>query len=164
MHRYGQKVQANWYGFGAVDAAAAVDMPSVGEKRPAEDDAEGAPSPKKPATTEEESPAKPPPKKKAKVQLSYEDYTRYRALITTHLRSRATLDGVPGLKRIAVVDWYLISHADEVGEETAAHAKLLKQILKRLQKDDLVIVVAHEDNEPVLAVHPNVDVADASAA
>ena len=36
--------------------------------------------------------------------------------------------------------------------------------LKRLQKDDLVIVVAHEDNEPVLAVHPNVDVADASAA
>ena len=40
----------------------------------------------------------------------------------------------------------------------------LKQILKRLQKDDLVIVVAHEDNEPVLAVHPNVDVADASAA
>ena len=32
--------------------------------------------------------------KKAKVQLSYEDYTRYRALITTHLRSKmATLDG-----------------------------------------------------------------------
>jgi hypothetical protein len=74
------------------------------------------------------------------------------------------LDGVPGLKRSAVVDWYLKTHADEVGEETAAHAKLLKQILKRLQKDDLVIVVAHEDNEPVLAVHPNVDVADASAA
>ena len=150
-----------------LDAAAAVDMPSVGEKRPAEDDAEGAPSPKKPATEGEEaapSPAKPPPKKKAKVQLSYEDYTRYRALITTHLRSRATLDGVPGLKRSAVVDWYLKTHADEVGEETAAHAKLLKQILKRLQKDDLVIVVAHEDNEPVLAVHPNVDVADASAA
>ncbi len=142
-----------------LDAAAAVDMPSVGEKRPAEDDPE---SPAKPATTEEES--KPPPKKKAKVQLSYEDYTRYRALITTHLRSRATLDGVPGLKRSAVVDWYLTTHADEVGEETAAHAKLLKQILKRLQKDDLVIVVAHEDGEPVLAVHPNVDVADASAA
>ena len=74
------------------------------------------------------------------------------------------MDGVPGLKRSAVVDWYLTTHADEVGEETAAHAKLLKQILKRLQKDDLVIVVAHEDNEPVLAVHPNVDVADASAA
>ena len=148
-----------------LDAAAAVDMPSVGEKRPAEDDAEGAPSPKKPATEgEEASPAKPPPKKKAKVQLSYEDYTRYRALITTHLRSRATLDGVPGLKRSAVVDWYLKTHADEVGEETQAHSKLLKQILKRLQKDDLVIVVAHEDNEPVLAVHPNVDVADASAA
>ena len=142
-----------------LEAAAAVDMPSVGEKRPAEDDPE---SPAKPAT--EDSPAKPPPKKKAKVQLSYEDYTRYRALITTHLRSRATLDGVPGLKRSAVVDWYLKTHADEVGEETAAHAKLLKQILKRLQKDDLVIVVAHEDGEPVLAVHPNVDVADASAA
>ncbi len=68
------------------------------------------------------------------------------------------------MKRSAVVDWYLTTHADEVGEETQAHAKLLKQILKRLQKDDLVIVVAHEDNEPVLAVHPNVDVADASAA
>ena len=145
-----------------LDAAAAVDMPSVGEKRPAPED-EPSPS-EKPATTDEASPAKPPPKKKAKVQLSYEDYTRYRALITTHLRSRATLDGVPGLKRSAVVDWYLTTHADEVGEETQAHAKLLKQILKRLQKDDLVIVVAHEDNEPVLAVHPNVDVADASAA
>jgi DNA replication licensing factor MCM6 len=143
-----------------LEAAAAVEIPNVGEKRPAEDEPE---SPAKPASTEE-SPAKPPPKKKAKVQLSYEDYTRYRALITTHLRSRATLDGVPGLKRSAVVDWYLKTHADEVGEETAAHAKLLKQILKRLQKDDLVIVVAHEDNEPVLAVHPNVDVADASAA
>ena len=88
-----------------------MDMPSVGEKRPAEDEPE---SPAKPASTED-SPAKPPPKKKAKVQLSYEDYTRYRALITTHLRSRATLDGVPGLKRSAVVDWYLKTHADEVG-------------------------------------------------
>ncbi|KAH8075599.1 hypothetical protein JL721_1613 [Aureococcus anophagefferens] len=93
-----------------------------------------------------------------KIKLSYEDYQRYRLLITTHLRSRATLDDVPGLPRSAILDWDLRVHADEVGDEVAAHTKLLKQILKRLQKDELVIVVAHEDGEPVLAVHPNVDV------
>jgi len=161
-----------------LDAAAAVPMPdgpayggNVGDKRPADEAPSDEPASKKQETGEEafvpgadEAPAPAPPKKaKAKVQLSYEDYTRYRALITTHLRSRATLDGVPGLKRSAIIEWYLTTHADEVGDETAAHSKLLKQILKRLQKDDLVIVVAHEGGEPVLAVHPNVAVGEASA-
>ncbi|KAH8065826.1 hypothetical protein JL722_209 [Aureococcus anophagefferens] len=102
-------------------------------------------------------------KPKTKIKLSYEDYQRYRLLITTHLRSRATLDDVPGLPRSAILDWYLRVHADEVGDEVAAHTKLLKQILKRLQKDELVIVVAHEDGEPVLAVHPNVDVDESTS-
>ena len=102
------------------------------------------------------APAADAAKPKTKIKLSYEDYQRYRLLITTHLRSRATLDDVPGLRRSAILDWYLRVHADEVGDEVAAHTKLLKQILKRLQKDELVIVVAHEDGEPVLAVHPNV--------
>ena len=73
-------------------------------------------------------------------------------MITTHLRSRATLDGVPGLKRSAVVDWYLQKHADEVGEETRAHAAP-QAVLKRARERTVVVVVAHEDNEPVLAVH-----------
>jgi hypothetical protein len=158
-----------------LDAAAQVPMPdgpayggTVGDKRPAEGAPADAPASKKQEPGEEAfvpgaaAPA-PPKKAKARVQLSYEDYTRYRALITTHLRSRATLDGVPGLKRSAIIEWYLTTHADEVGDETAAHSKLLKQILKRLQKDDLVIVVAHKGGEPVLAVHPNVAVGEASA-
>ena len=81
-----------------LEAAQAVDMPSVGEKRPAEDDAGVAPSRSpRPKKSHQRSRCR---RKRPKVQLSYEDYTRYRALITTHLRSRATLDGVPGLKRV----------------------------------------------------------------
>ena len=74
------------------------------------------------------APAADAAKPKTKIKLSYEDYQRYRLLITTHLRSRATLDDVPGLRRSAILDWYLRVHADEVGDEVAAHTKLLKQI------------------------------------
>ena len=133
------------------DAGDAGDEPPA--KRPAGDgDGDGGDGDDAPAAAPAADAAKP----KTKIKLSYEDYQRYRLLITTHLRSRATLDDVPGLRRSAILDWYLRVHADEVGDEVAAHTKLLKQILKRLQKDELVIVVAHEDGEPVLAVHPNV--------
>ena len=41
--------------------------------------------------------------------------------------------------------------------------EMIWQVIKRLQKDELIIVVAHEGNDPVLAVHPNVDLTDIDA-
>ena len=83
-----------------------------GEKRPAED----APESPREARFHRGVASEAAAQEKSKSTIIVQDYTRYRALITTHLRSRATLDGVPGLKRSAVVDWYLKTHADEVGE------------------------------------------------
>ena len=51
-----------------LEAAQAVDMPSSAKRPPRTIESPRSPFP-------EESPAMPPPKKKAKVQLSYEDYT-----------------------------------------------------------------------------------------
>mmetsp|Transcript_9781 Transcript_9781/g.34428 ORF Transcript_9781/g.34428 Transcript_9781/m.34428 type:complete len:900 (+) Transcript_9781:156-2855(+) len=105
-----------------------------------------------------ESAARPEePKGKERVKLSYEEYQRYATEITLHLRKVAQRPGVAGATRSEIIAWYHSTHKDAVGDdEDRAHAKLLKQILKRLQKDETLIAIADaDDGEPTLAVHPN---------
>ncbi|KAJ8599854.1 hypothetical protein CTAYLR_005610 [Chrysophaeum taylorii] len=97
---------------------------------------------------------------KEKIKLSYEDFKRYEHDLTTRLRKRCELDGVAGLSRSELITSYLESHRDVIGhdpERIASHSKLLKQIVKRLLKDEAIIVVPTDDvdADPILAVHPN---------
>ena len=97
-------------------------------------------------------------KEKEKIKLSYEDFQRYAHELTTYLRRKAIGD-VSGIARSKVIEWYIEAHKDVIGDDRdkiSAHAKLLKQILKRLLSDEQIITVPTDDaSDPVLAVHPN---------
>lgn len=96
--------------------------------------------------------------KREKIKLSYEDYKRYEHDLTTRLRRRAEVDGVAGISRSELIESYIRAHHDAIGDDTgriAEHARLLKQIIKRLLKDEAIIIVPEDSDEQVLAIHPN---------
>ena len=91
-------------------------------------------------------------------KLSYEDFQRYSHELTTHLMRKCKAMNIPGLTRTQLIEWYIETHKDVIGDDDdiiKEHVKLLKQILKRLQKDETLIVVPTDDPDPILAVHPN---------
>lgn len=115
---------------------------------------------------ESEEPAKKKKRKeKDKIKLSYEDFKRYEHDLTTRLRRRTEIDGVDGVSRTDLIDSYVESHRDVVGHDpimVAQHMKLLKQVIKRLLKDEAIIVVPTDSGTPLYAVHPNYTPASAA--
>lgn len=131
--------------------AVAATPPEVKGEEAGRPDGETPPMPKAAAAAKK--------KKREKIRLSYEDFKRYEHDLTTRLRKR---DG--GIKRTELIALYLQAHYDSIGDDVdkiAEHTRLIKQIIKRLLKDEAIIVVPSEEDdesaadEVILAIHPN---------
>jgi len=99
---------------------------------------------------------------KEKIKLSYEDFQRYSHELTSYLlRKASAAEGTTeGVRRSALIAWYVEAHRDVIGDDEAKvkeHGRLLKQIAKRLLKDEALIIVPSDDGggDPIVAVHPN---------
>ena len=98
---------------------------------------------------------------KEKVKISYERYQAVSQAIQLHLRSRENRGESEGMTRKAIVDWYLSLQSEISGEEELVQeAKLIRSVIKHMQKKDGLLVYVNGDEnaegDALLALHPNV--------
>ncbi|KAG0721771.1 Zygotic DNA replication licensing factor mcm6-A [Chionoecetes opilio] len=122
-------------------------------------------------------PVDPPPKKRAATTLTYDHYRSMTTLLLLHMQRAETAsesEGAggaesAGMRRSAIVNWYLKEIVDDLeSEEELLEKKLMvEKVLDRLTYQDCLVIPLTQtglsgdasgtldDSDPLLVVHPN---------
>lgn len=117
--------------------------------------------------------SKKPKKSKKKTKISFEEYEAITNAVAGHLRAlegsgEGDEGGVPYLKWVDILNWYLEQCEEEIGDSMAQLEEMRKKVnlvIRRLINTDRILVTVgdapkgkKEEMNTLLAVHPNYEV------
>lgn len=97
----------------------------------------------------------------SKFKISFETYKRLTNILVMHIREESEKfehdEDWPGVKQSELVNWYLNLIEQDLGSEEDYHIQkaIIEKLIRRLSKDDRVLLLLDQTEDPGLLVNPN---------
>ncbi|KAI1723260.1 MCM2/3/5 family domain-containing protein [Ditylenchus destructor] len=121
----------------------------------------GAQAPEETEGSDENSQQKKSTVDPAKLKISFETYKRLTNMLVLHMRDDeekfGDVEEWSGMKQSELIDWYLNLIEPDLTSEEDYHTQkaIMEKLIRRLVKDDRVLVQLDQTEDPCLMVNPN---------